>query len=145
MGAKPLLPLELRPSTPPTTGTDCAGSLGSERVAGGTLNSTKCTKMPPGASGSSTMMARLRAPGGGSLQSSGTDVAVDSQVCAAGMVPSLAKPGELTAIGAGEPLAWAAAAPSVTSAPAASATARRLRVREATRTPMDPPVAAMEY
>src|SRR5438876_595278 len=59
-------------------------------VAAGRSNSTQCTQVPAGASGSSAISAKVTVPGGAPLQPSGGDTSAPSHVYLLGIVaPSL--------------------------------------------------------
>src|SRR4051812_49405003 len=95
MGAKPFAPLLFRARLPCTPGV-ASPRLASERSDGGRLKSTRCSKVPFGASGSSTMMATLFAFDGTTDHEIGGETLRPSQVYSLGIIPPSLKAVDVT-------------------------------------------------
>src|SRR5690242_18054760 len=99
MGAKPIVPLELRAVESADPGAiERTASVGRDLRSGGRLNAAKCSKVPPGASGSSTRTAMLLVLGGTADQESGGATPLPSQVYSDGIFPPLSNADEVTLI-----------------------------------------------
>src|SRR5690242_7197222 len=99
MGAKPIVPLELRAVESADPGAiERTASVGRDLRSGGRLNATKCSKVPPGASGSSTRTAMLLVLGGTADQESGGATYLPSQVYSDGILPPLSNADDVTLI-----------------------------------------------
>src|SRR6476661_1525150 len=77
---------------------DRIASDGRDLRSGGRLNAAKCSKVPPGASGSSTRTAMLLVLGGTADQESGGATPLPSQVYSDGILPPLSNADEVTLI-----------------------------------------------